>query len=135
MKGLKAKLALGFIVLTAATSAWAQSPVKMEVDALSQINFDGQKLEVAYSVGGGCQPHTTEIEINIVSASKSSQSFVQHNAEVKVYDVTPELDFCEAMLFRNESFNLKQLIQQKAKAMGVQAYQINAILPKAAVQL
>jgi hypothetical protein len=135
MKGFKAKLAIGFILLTATTSAWAKGPIKMEVLALTEISFDGQKLDFGYSVGGGCQPHTSEVEVTIVPTVTSTPSFVEHDAIVKIYDVTPDFDYCEAMLYRTESVNLKQLIQQKAKAMGVQAYQINAILPKAAVEL
>lgn len=135
MKGLKVKLALGFLVLTAATSVLAKGPLRYEIEALTQLKFDGQNLEFSYSVGGGCQPHTTEVEVAIVPAAQPAQSFIDYNAEIKIYDVTPALDMCEAMLFLTEKVDLRLLIQQKAKAMGVEAYRINAILPKATVDL
>lgn len=133
MKGLK--LGLVFVLLATTASVWAKAPFKYEIEALTQLKFDGQNLEFSYGVGGGCQPHTTEVEVAIVQAAQPAQSFIDYNAEIKIYDVTPDLDMCEAILYLTEKVDLRQLIQQKAKAMGVEAYRINAILPKATVDL
>lgn len=102
---------------------------KTEVNVRA-VNFDGEKMSFEYATGGGCQEHTSEVEVDLVTNSQGSTSAV-----VKVYDVTAAPDFCEAMLYRTGSVDLKQLIKDKAAAQKIQGNYFDVVLPKAEIVL
>lgn len=111
-----------FVAFVFCASAFAG---KSEVTVRS-ISFDGTTLAYEYSTGGGCQEHTTEVEVDIVDDAKSGPT-----ATVKIFDVTAQPDFCEAILYKNGSVNLVEAIKTKAQEKGFQGNYFDVVLPKA----
>ncbi len=91
-------------LLTSASIAQAES--RLEVPQFEEIHFDGQTLAVRYGTGGGCEKHTGVFEFKLDSAKK--------NVTVKLFDVTPKPDFCEAYLTMRSTVDLQAEIDRLA---------------------
>jgi hypothetical protein len=99
-------------VLFSVASGLAFAEVKSPIQALRFAKYDGKTLEVGYRIGGGCQEHTAKVE---VTAQRTSAGPI---AEVAVFDVSPDLDGCEALLYKEAKVDLRQLVVEAVKAMG-----------------
>jgi hypothetical protein len=115
---------IGILVFTilVGSSAWAD---KMEMNP-NTMSYDGQNMEFSYTTGGGCQPHTAEVTVDMVQISKYETEVL-----VKVYDVTPAPDMCEALVPVNGSVNLADKIKQKAAETGFAGSYFKITFPKA----
>lgn len=91
-------------LLTTATVAQAEN--RHEISQFDTILFDGQTLGATYSTGGGCEKHTGTFELELDSAKK--------NVTVKLFDVTPKPDFCEAYLRLEARIDLQAEIEKLA---------------------
>ena len=110
-------------LLTTATVAQAEN--RHEISHFDTILFDGQTLGVTYSTGGGCEKHTGTFELKLDRAKK--------NVTVKLFDVTPKPDFCEAYLRLDARIDLKAEVEKLAAENNlspVQTYELNISLPK-----
>ncbi len=85
------------------------------------MKYDGTTLSFSYGTGGGCQKHVPTVGIELVTSEGEARSL--YTAVVKVYDVSPTFDRCEANLFLSGSVNLKLLIQDAMKNFGLTASQ------------
>ncbi len=104
-----------------------QAEVKHKIENLNRINFDSKTLEVEYQIGGGCESHTTEIEL--VAVPTESKNIA--NLRVDIYDVTPKEDFCEALLYQTASVNLQVKLKELLKAdPNNDIYYAELLLPK-----
>ena len=102
------------IIMTAMllASFTANAEVKYKIDSVSSLSFDGRNLQVEYQVGGGCQPHTTEIQLVEVPTENKNIA----NIRVDIYDVTPQEDFCEALLYQKASVDLQNKVKDLLNA-------------------
>lgn len=114
-------------LLTTATIAQAES--RHEVSRINELHFDGQNLSVGYGTGGGCEKHTPAFELKL-NAAKT-------NITVKLVDVTPKPDFCEAYLYIEASVDLAAEIRKLASENNLsveQTLSLDVILPKVQVK-
>lgn len=118
------KILLTVMLLTSLT---AGAEVKYKIDNVSRIAFDGKTLEVEYQIGGGCQSHTPEVDLVVVPTE--NKNIV--NLRVDIYDVSPQEDFCEALLYQKASVDLQEKVKELLKAdPNHDIYFADYILPK-----
>jgi hypothetical protein len=105
-------------------SAFANAEIRSEV-SMSKVNYDGSKLEVGYTIGGGCSKHEPAIDVTFTKVG-----IYDAEASVKVFDVSDKPDFCEAIIYREASIELSKKIKELAAEQGIQVYRVNVQLPK-----
>lgn len=125
---------IGITSLLFVTSVYA-APMSVQISKLSTLSFDGQILNFEYSTGGGCETHTTEVKVEVTETVEPKYNTKSYIAEVKVFDVTPNFDGCEAMLYMQGSVDLKQLVDQEMKTQGFSGYSVDLKLPQLEVRL
>lgn len=114
-------------VTVLATSSKAET--RNEMKEFYSVKYNETILEMGYRMGGGCQEHRGEIQLSFDKKSKT--------VTVRVYDITPEPDYCEAYLANTVSINLKDEVAALAKQNGMsvsEAWAIHVELPKVTVK-
>lgn len=101
-------------------SSLAFAEVRHEISSVNSVSYDGQMLKVGYTTGGGCQPHRGEVQLVTVGNS----------FRVKLEDVSPKFDGCEALLHKQVEVDLKEMVIEAAKDVGLDANQFEVSLPK-----
>ncbi|MCX6118620.1 MAG: hypothetical protein NT027_13850 [Proteobacteria bacterium] len=105
--------------------------VETSIEVLSTLSFDGQTLDVAYSIGGGCAEHNADIRVKVAKIASGAVAAV-----VSVVDIASDQDPCEALLFVTKKVNLREMILIAAKSAGISDAQDRAIkvtLPEVSV--
>lgn len=114
----------------------AQAEVKNEVSNLSEISFNGKELQVGYQMGGGCATHETRFELELVKLYDPASDYYGNSVfKLKVFDVTPNGDMCEAIMYIEKTIDLKSMIQAEAKKLKIDNYEVDVEFPKASVNL
>ena len=111
-------------VLAFLVSGFAFSQVQHKLSTVNSIQYDGVNLTVGSRIGGGCQKHHVEFEIELQSSDNKV------TANVTAFDVSPEEDFCEAIVFTSGSINLKQAIAELLEEKGLRAWAVSVNLPQ-----
>lgn len=128
------KMILIFSFLGLSTAVYAQE-TEFQVKSVNTLSYDGRDLTINYSVGGGCQDHQTRVSVELVKKADPTDYKSRNVLEVKVFDVTPAPDYCEAMLTVNHSVNLKDLILAQVKRYGLKSYNVEVTLPPLSVPI
>ena len=55
--------------------------------------------------------------------------------KLNVFDVTPNGDMCEAIMYIEKTLDLKSLIQAEAKKLKINDYEVDVEFPNASVNL
>ncbi|MCO5113686.1 MAG: hypothetical protein M9899_05880 [Bdellovibrionaceae bacterium] len=131
---MKKLILIAFTVMGFSMAASAQETIN-EITRLNTLLFDGQDLTVGYRIGGGCATHETRISVELVKLADPNDYFSRNVFEVKVFDVTPNPDYCEALLYPTYKVNLKDMIQAEAQKKGLNAYDVEVTFPSVDVRI
>jgi hypothetical protein len=86
---------------------------RIQIDSLNKMVFDGTTFTYGYSIGGGCQPHSTDVKVTITQHLAGNIPYTV--ATVTIFDVTPEIDSCEALKHIEGSVDLGELVKIELK--------------------
>lgn len=92
------------------------------------------RISVAYQTGGGCQKHSVRLvpTIKILDAYGTGD---RRHADIlvsfKVYDVTPEYDSCEAIIYMQEDFYIDEVLKDWLAENNLKSHRVtaNIVLP------
>lgn len=125
---MKFLVSLGFIFASSFT--WAN--VKNEIHSFSHLTYRNDILSVKYTVGGGCEKHSTQIELETVPGS-ADPLFGEITLKVHVYDVTSKEDVCKSLVRMSSISNLQPVIMKYLKFHYPDVYEkfwnIKIVLP------
>lgn len=100
--------------LTLLLSSVSFSEVKTPVQSFYRLNYSYDVLTTSYVVSGGCQLHSTQVELETVPSSVDP---IEGNITllVKIFDVTAEKDECKALVYMTSMTNLEPMISKHLK--------------------
>lgn len=121
-----------FTGLTSFTFA-NEGPVYTKISSVTNLNYDGRYLSGTYMTGGGCEQHTPVVEV-MVDVEALNQ-YLPGSIRIELYDHTPYPDYCEAILYVDFRFDLKQEVTYALETIGIDEYygQYDVVLPEVTV--